>query len=689
MTGRIAIFSPGLMRLSSEIRILTGLEPHFAAFSARGSSAIAGWGHKPTADRARNMATKYGLPYMAFEDGFLRALKPGSHQRPVSLVMDRSGIYYDARQPSDLESMLQTAAFSAAELAEARTVMTAIAAHGLSKYNHGLEELDGVTIDEDKPLVVVIDQTAGDASISGGLADASSFNLMVEAAASENPGATLIAKLHPETLLGTKQGHIQAAASRAGMQLLTRHVSPWSLLRRKPHVYTVSSQFGFEALMAGCRVTCFGVPFYAGWGLTDDRTPAQRRTALRSLEELAAAVYLRYCRYFDVWRRTASDALTAIEQLAFLRKTFLSNNRPVIGYRIARWKRGAVTTMLDGPHGPPRFTRSLKKAEAEAKRTGASIAAWGEQAIQLRPRLEAKEIGCLAVEDGFLRSVGLGAAFVQPMSLVFDSRGLYFDPSRPSDIEHLLAEAELSPQAIAMAGKLREDINAARITKYNVKTAPATLPRIPEGQRAVLVPGQVADDAAVIRGRVDGFPANENINAVLLERVRARNPGAFVIFKPHPDVEHLGRAGALGNDGRIANADQVVRDTSLDALFAIVTRVETYSSLSGFEALLRGIPVTTHGIPFFAGWGLTEDCARIMRRGRKRSLDELVALTLMCYARYWDPASRLPCPPDVTIERITAARSEPARPLAGIGVMLGRGVIAARRLRRLILRVRT
>ena len=36
-------------------------------------------------------------------------------------------------------------------------------------------------------------------------------------------------------------------------------------------VYVVTSTMGFEALLVGKPVTTFGVPWYAGWGVTDDR----------------------------------------------------------------------------------------------------------------------------------------------------------------------------------------------------------------------------------------------------------------------------------------------------------------------------------------------------------------------------------------------------------------------------------
>jgi len=462
------------------------------------------------------------------------------------------------------------------------------------------------------------------------------------------------------------------------MHILARHLSPWPLFELKPRVYTVSSQFGFEALMAGCQVTCFGVPFYAGWGLTEDRAPVPRRNRKRSIDELAAAVYLRYCSYFDAWFRTPTDVMTAIDQLAFLRRAYLANRTPVVCYGLARWKRRAVVAMLDGPAGPPRFTGSLERAIATARDGSAALAAWGSTAMRLRPRAEAEGLPFIAIEDGFLRSAGLGAAFVQPLSLVFDRRGLYFDSTRPSDIEDVLAHGDFSAETLERARALRQTIVARAITKYNIAATAAGIPAIPEGREAVLVLGQVADDAAVTTGRPAEFPSGTNVNAILLERVRLRYPKGFVIYKPHPDVERLHRAGALGS-GVDRHADHIARKASLEQLFAIASRVETYSSLAGFEALLRNIPVTTHGLPFYAGWGLTEDHAKLARRNRKRTVDELVAAALFLYPRYWDPQSGLRCPPEVVVGRIDERRGKGNWIGNRIGMLLGQSVILARR----------
>jgi capsular polysaccharide export protein len=103
----------------------------------------------------------------------------------------------------------------------------------------------------------------------------------------------------------------------------------------------------------------------------------------------------------------------------------------------------------------------------------------------------------------------------------------------------------------------------------------------------------------------------------------------------------------------------VLRGQSVAALFAVVQQVEVISSLAGFEALLRGVPVTTHGKPFYAGWGLTEDLDPPPRRSRTLILDELVAIALMVYPHYYDPESGLACPLDVVLERLEQARTEP------------------------------
>src|SRR5579871_5194535 len=144
-------------------------------------------------------------------------------------------------------------------------------------------------------------------------------------------------------------------------------------------------------------------------------------------------------------------------------------------------------------------------------------------------------------------------------------------------------------------------------------------------------------------------------NADLLARVRAANPDAFIIYKPHPDVEAGHRAGMVPDRLARRFADAVVRDQSTASLLAEIDEVHTLTSLTGFEALLRRRRVVVYGRPFYAGWGLTADLA-LAGRGRRLSLEELVAGALIVYPRYLDPVTRLPCPPEVVLERLQDPR---------------------------------
>jgi capsular polysaccharide export protein len=166
----------------------------------------------------------------------------------------------------------------------------------------------------------------------------------------------------------------------------------------------------------------------------------------------------------------------------------------------------------------------------------------------------------------------------------------------------------------------------------------------------VLVTGQVEDDRSILSG---GGAVRSNLD--LLKRARMAEADAYIIYKPHPDVEAGHRIGHIAEDQALIYADAIIRDQPIGALLDMVDAVHVITSLAGFEGLLRGKQVTTHGLPFYAGWGLTTDLAEIPhRRGTRRSLLELIAATLILYPRYMDPVTGLPCPPEVLIERMAS-----------------------------------
>ena len=236
-----------------------------------------------------------------------------------------------------------------------------------------------------------------------------------------------------------------------------------------------------------------------------------------------------------------------------------------------------------------------------------------------------------------------------PSSIVVDRRGIHFDPSGPSDLEAILSATDFPPALLARARALRETIVAAGISKYAVADDSPVPPRQP-GRRLVLVPGQVEDDMSVLAG---GGGLTSNLE--LLRRARALEPDAEIWFRPHPDVDAGHRNGAVADAEALKLADRIVRGGGMAPLLDAVDAVHVLTSLTGFEALMRGREVTCHGTPFYAGWGLTRDLGAVpARRGRALPLDALVAGVLILYPRYLDPVTGLPCPPEVLVARMAA-----------------------------------
>jgi len=263
---------------------------------------------------------------------------------------------------------------------------------------------------------------------------------------------------------------------------------------------------------------------------------------------------------------------------------------------------------------------------AEPLADGQARAVWGRPAPDSPVRAGADD-RLLCVEDGFLRSVGLGANWVEPLSWVVDRRGMYYDASAPSDLEHLLETSAFDTATLVRARALREAIVAAGITKYNVGAGRWQRP--PGGRRVVLVPGQVENDASIAWG-APGI----RTNLALLQAVRTRRPEAWIVYKPHPDVLAGKRPDSTATEDVRRWCDEIVTDVPIHTLFAAVDELQVLTSLAGFEALLRGRPVVCHGSPFYAGWGLTEDVHPHPRRTRRLSLDALVAGALIAYPTY-------------------------------------------------------
>ncbi len=660
---RAAAFSRGLYRIPHLDTLLNADSVVFRP-SPRSApanvDAVVGWGHKPSADDARRFARTHGIPYIALEDGFLRSVGLGHESTPLSLVVDDIGIYYDAREPSRLESILQGTGDAEAPdpladpqlVARARDIRIRLTESEVSKYNSSSTRLPQC-VSVGAPWVLVVDQVYGDASVEQGLGSTDGFRHLLEAALDEHPGERVLLKVHPDTVAGKKRGHLYGPRLPDRVTVLADSVNPVALLRHVEHAYVCTSQLGFEALLLGKSVTCFGAPFYSGWGLTHDRVSVSRRTNRRSIDELVAAALLIYPRYLDPVSHSVCDAETVVEHLALQRRRFRENARSFVCVGFSHWKRPFVRSFLSSPDATIQFVGSAKRAAQSVHRPDMTLLTW---ATRQPPWLEgfAREHGLpiWRMEDGFLRSVQLGSDLSAPASLVLDRHGIYFDPRNPSELERILQETSFSAAELERARRLRERIVETRVSKYNVAGAAASEFRQLDASRPVVfVPGQVPDDLSVRFGS----PELKSDQA-LLEAVRRLRPDAHLLYKPHPDVVSGNRRGEIP-PAEAHLWDELVFDAPLHSCLDRASEVHTMTSLVGFEALMRGIPVTTHGQPFYSGWGLTTDQCPPARRTRRLTLDELVAGTLIRYPRYWSSRAAGFCEPEDIVTELCIQRN--------------------------------
>ncbi len=309
---------------------------------------------------------------------------------------------------------------------------------------------------------------------------------------------------------------------------------------------------------------------------------------------------------------------------------------PTFAFHFAKWKRPLLNQWF-----PERRFRyyPLNMTGFEQRRLlkfiqslpGAEVMIWGRNHLDLLNYLPNK---IWYLEDGFIRSIQLGASHTPPISLAIDSRTPYFDSSKPSDLEILFNgyQFEDNQQLMQNASILMEKMLKLGISKYN--HIPGVIRNSIYGEKTrkrVLVIGQVESDASIKYGCER--PINNND---LIQIASKENPGAQIIYKPHPDVIH-GHRKIISDPQKVNNLCQILeQDIPIALAFETIDHVYTITSLAGFEAVIRDIEVTTIGAPFYAGWGLTDDRQPIPRRSRRLTKEQLFAGALILYPKYFN-----------------------------------------------------
>ncbi len=605
--------------------------------------AVLAWGRKPSGITSERIANARGLPIWRCEDGFLRSIGLGVDDPPLSLLLDDTGVHYDAKLPNRLEKLISKS-ITADQYHRTQALCSLWCEMRVSKYNKSPE-----TNVPDEPFILVVDQTAGDLSIKGGLAEASSFQTMLLEARLAYPQTLIIIKIHPDVACGRKKGHfLPAEFMDSKLRFSTDGGHPTALLERAEAVYVVSSQLGFEALLWGRPVHCFGMPFYAGWGLTNDKlqAPLRRKEFQPTLEQLVHACLIAYPRYIDPHKYLPCTPEKLIRCIGLQRRKYLELPRQIQAFGFKPWKKPILKRFLSGSD------ISFRNKNSKPAQYCDSMIIWGRQPgfgvaefLKSRQTLDLPIPRLLRIEDGFLRSVGLGANLIAPISWVIDQSGIYYDSRNPSDLEDYLAKHVFTQEEKERAKQFRKRLVRARLTKYNIK-APAWK-RPQNKERVILVPGQVESDASIRYGTID-----LRLNEDLLRAVRSLESEAWIVYKPHPDVVAGLRGGNSHFNQKEHLWDELVENSSIEDMYDQVDAVHVLTSLAGFEAMLRGVEVYTWGLPFYAGWGLTEDRYTCPRRGRQLNIDELVYGSLIHYPRYVSLNSGLFIEPEEAIEEL-------------------------------------
>lgn len=207
----------------------------------------------------------------------------------------------------------------------------------ISKYNIGGSfRLDPAS--KGRKVILVPGQVEDDASIIAGSPKVRRNADLLAAVRASAPDAWVVYKPHPDVVAGNRRGEVADAVGRLANQVAV-HSNIADCISAADEVHTMTSLAGFEALLFGKRVHCYGGPFYAGWGLTVDHFDLPHRRRRLSLEEL---VYVALCEY-PRYRLPGADGFCAIEDVI---QHLVSNRTMARGRRLGsgvlqkQWRKG-------------------------------------------------------------------------------------------------------------------------------------------------------------------------------------------------------------------------------------------------------------------------------------------------------------------------------------------------------------
>lgn len=293
---------------------------------------FATWGmtNAPKHNKISLIAEHKGRPVVRLEYGFISSKDVAAIDSPqCSLLMSPWVMYYDSSRPTFMDYLLNSEwQLSKIQLDNVKSQIKTIIENRLTKYNAGKLQFIKKIPKTGNKRVLLIDQRKGDLSVSYGGASEATFDEMFKAAYAK-AGYDVVIKVHPDALKGGFGSYLAKYVDYDPKRVfvVAEDVNPYVLLNECDEVFVVVSGMGFEAAMLGKPVTCFGSPFYSGWGFTHDIQKKKYREKKRTVEEFFY-IYYDFCSRYYLPGKGQVDLKTFLENFPLYLQDKLPSTQP-------------------------------------------------------------------------------------------------------------------------------------------------------------------------------------------------------------------------------------------------------------------------------------------------------------------------------------------------------------------------
>lgn len=367
------------------------------------------------------------------------------------------------------------------------------------------------------------------------LATEDTFKQMLFDAKEQHPGAAFFLLQPPSVLQGKKKGYLKKLALENGVQVISEQVSSFSILAQADEIYTVSAKIGFDAVLLGKTVHCYGLPFYAGWGLTRDKVACSRRNIKIKKEELFSALCLFFTRYLHPITGEPSHFQAMVRLMLLQRPPLFENKRFIACINFDEKQKAFFSKMYK--HANIHFLKEEAGIEAASNNRGMVYTA-------LEPTEELKK-NCGNIPLVYVRPGSFDRLYNQKKLVSLSFEGGPYPP-----LEKILQIKEMSEGDLLRARLLRQFLLESSAFREHFDYED-----VKEGQDVIVIignadlaPKKMPESAQVqegLAGNLDkkgrpyhSFALPLSDDGKLIEYIREKRPDAYIVYcQQHKDTK--------------------------------------------------------------------------------------------------------------------------------------------------------